>query len=162
MNELVLFPSLRPVSLQATAEHSEVGDAFPRLAQQESSDLLFTYGTLMRGQPRHFALGESVFEGEANLRGFLLYDTGYGFPAILEGKGVVQGEVYKIVNPSIWRMLDRLENGLYYRENVLVHIPSKAPNGRHVLVQTYVGSAKVFRAEQLRLIKDGRWENDGN
>jgi gamma-glutamylcyclotransferase (GGCT)/AIG2-like uncharacterized protein YtfP len=130
---------------------------FPKL---ESVSLLFTYGTLMRGQLRHAVLEREIFEGEGYIRGGELFDTGHGFPALmLDRSGLVWGEVYRVVHPGVWVALDRIEAGLYGREVRKIWIPEKPPSLREQPAQVYVADAKVFAPQTLTRIPGGRWNN---
>ena len=151
MTSLLAFP--------ATAETPLV-ERIPEVSTKliEPTDYLFTYGTLLRGGPRSQVLQYEAFEGEAYITDAQLFDTGHGFPAIFVGReGMVWGEVYRIVHPSTWATLDRIENGLYERVARRVHLPGKAPMARHPLAQLYVGKPEIFRPETLKLIAGGRW-----
>lgn len=68
---------------------------------------LFVYGTLRRGFPNNYLLGESFVE-EAELPGYDLFVSSYA-PAIKQGGGTVKGEVYDVSDPELWRVLDSLE-----------------------------------------------------
>ncbi len=71
---------------------------------------LFVYGTLKRGQPLHHLLKGARFWGEAEVRGFRLYDLG-PYPALRPGNPQerVQGELYEIP-ASLLKTLDRVED----------------------------------------------------
>lgn len=73
---------------------------------------ILVYGTLLKGEGNHHMLAGAELVGDAKLKG-ILYDMPYGFPAVIEGDGVVLGEVYNVPISKL-RDLDRLEG---YRES---------------------------------------------
>jgi gamma-glutamylcyclotransferase (GGCT)/AIG2-like uncharacterized protein YtfP len=81
--------------------------------------LLFTYGTLMRGYGLHHVLGrQAQFVGVASARGRLL-DLGR-YPGVVDGRGRVTGEVYRLRNPQVLPALDRAEGVQFLRGHTLV------------------------------------------
>lgn len=128
----------------------------PRRDGGEPTDLLFTYGTLCRGQSRNYILETEVFKGEAYIAQAHLWDTGYGFPALtLSAEGdQVWGEVYQIIHRQLWADLDRIENGLYDRSIHKVIIPGS----RGVLAQVYIAGSALM-AGKLAPIPSGRWSS---
>ncbi len=79
-------------------------------------DLLFVYGTLMRGFSLHPLLdGRAEYLGEAETPG-LLFDLGR-YPAALKcATGKIRGEIYRLLDPAFWRALDSAEGSQYHRE----------------------------------------------
>lgn len=71
------------------------------------------YGSLLTGldqlgKPDLKALGVRLV-GPCRVRG-LLYDTGLGWPALLEGEGEVRGELWQVGNPAaVLPVLDEFE-----------------------------------------------------
>jgi gamma-glutamylcyclotransferase (GGCT)/AIG2-like uncharacterized protein YtfP len=88
-----------------------------------AADLLFAYGTLMRGFPLHRLLesrAEYVGRSQVAAR---LFDLG-GYPgAVRDPTGVVLGELYRIATPALWTALDSAEGPQYHREEVAVQMP---------------------------------------
>lgn len=87
----------------------------------ETADLLFVYGTLMRGQRAHPLLSGCEYRGRYVLKGYGMFDLG-AFPGIVERNGeCVVGEVYSIAPEQIPAM-DRYEGegSLYDRTIVTV------------------------------------------
>lgn len=101
---------------------------------------------MARTEPRHIALYGSLRRGESAYAGLrleellryrgpcrltgILYDLG-DYPGIVEGAGVVHGEVFEIVAPHALQVLDAFEDcnpgrpeaGLYRREAVTLAAP---------------------------------------
>jgi len=72
---------------------------------------LFVYGTLRRGETHHGLLGVShCVSLLAQVSGSMV-DTGFGYPAMMEGSGKVCGEIYEIDEEMLLR-IDALEE--YY------------------------------------------------
>jgi len=89
-----------------------------------ADDLLFVYGTLMRGFRLHRLLeGRAEYLGDGEVAG-LLFDLG-SYPAALraEGKGI-RGEVYRLPEPGLWVTLDSAEGSQYHRGEVGVRMLS--------------------------------------
>jgi gamma-glutamylcyclotransferase (GGCT)/AIG2-like uncharacterized protein YtfP len=100
-------------------------------------DLLFAYGTLMRGFPLHALLEErATYLSEATTPGLLL-DLG-SYPAALKSAtGKIRGEVYLLTDPGLWRALDSAEGSQYHREQAGIE---QASGGRvEAYVYWYVG-----------------------
>lgn len=71
--------------------------------------LVFVYGTLRKNESNHFYLDDAEFIGNFTTPpNFALFDLGR-YPAIIEGKQSIVGEVYAI-NDDILEQLDRLED----------------------------------------------------
>jgi gamma-glutamylcyclotransferase (GGCT)/AIG2-like uncharacterized protein YtfP len=85
------------------------------------TDLLFAYGTLMRGFPLHRLIEDLPLVGEGRMTGRLL-DLGSYPGAVPDARGEVRGEVYRVPDPERWRALDSTEGRQYHREEVTVRI----------------------------------------
>jgi gamma-glutamylcyclotransferase (GGCT)/AIG2-like uncharacterized protein YtfP len=84
---------------------------------REVSALLATFGTLMRGEVGQRLAGvESSLEfiSTCVIRG-TLYDAGE-YPALVEGEGEVEGELFRVQGAESWRKLDDYEGCYYERE----------------------------------------------
>lgn len=121
-------------------------------------ELVFVYGTLMKGLPAHYMLEEegtvSLGKGEIGAR---LFDLG-NFPAVVETEEdgrIVKGELYR-VSKSLLRTLDGYEsvaNGFYRREQVEVAADS-FPAGHNVFIAwVYFFNQDLW--PNARLIPDG-------
>ncbi|MEX2147134.1 MAG: gamma-glutamylcyclotransferase family protein [Candidatus Rokuibacteriota bacterium] len=81
--------------------------------------LLFAYGTLMRGYPLHGVLARGArFVGPGTARGRLL-DLGR-YPGVVEGRGRVTGEVYRLRDPQVLPAVDRAEGVQFVRGHTRV------------------------------------------
>lgn len=82
-------------------------------------ELLFVYGTLMRGQPLHPALAPgATFVGRGYVRGRLL-DLG-PYPGLIDGTGRVRGEIYRIDASEVLLLVDREEGYNFDRRRTVV------------------------------------------
>jgi gamma-glutamylcyclotransferase (GGCT)/AIG2-like uncharacterized protein YtfP len=85
-------------------------------------DLAFVYGTLMRGFPLHRLLegrAEYVSRGTVSAR---LIDLGTYPGAVPDAHGAVHGEVYRLRDTALWRVLDSVEGPQYHRDVVRVRM----------------------------------------
>jgi gamma-glutamylcyclotransferase (GGCT)/AIG2-like uncharacterized protein YtfP len=100
-------------------------------------DLLFAYGTLMRGFRLHPLLeGRAMYLGEGTTSG-LLFDLG-SYPAALKSAtGKIRGEVYGLIEPGLLRALDSAEGSQYHREQAEIERASGGSVGAYVY--WYVG-----------------------
>lgn len=114
--------------------------------------LIFTYGTLMKGQCRNSVLDTSKYVCDAVLDNYGIYEVG-SYPAAVPVKGFkVYGEVYEI-EESLKKDLDAIEGegSLYEYKEVIVH--DKDNKEYKVGFYEYLLSTKEL---SLRL-PDGKW-----
>jgi gamma-glutamylcyclotransferase (GGCT)/AIG2-like uncharacterized protein YtfP len=116
--------------------------------------LIFTYGTLMRGQYNHYLLGQLPCVGEAEVLG-TLYTMG-GYPALRTERGLpagpVRGEVYAVDTATLER-LDNLELPYGYSRAVL---PAHLLNtGRELSPYVYIYQHPL---PEDRIISSGDWK----
>jgi gamma-glutamylaminecyclotransferase len=111
--------------------------------------LIFTYGTLMRGEVNHRLLATARFVAEAHTEPcFELFDLGH-FPAMSAGgETVVRGEVYAVDDQTLVR-LDRLEGHPEFYQRT----PIRLADGQEV--QTYL--MDDARARRRPAIALGDW-----
>lgn len=86
------------------------------------SELVFVYGTLMRGRSNHHVLKGAHFLGPAKAKGLALYRVTRSFPGVVhENGGEVIGEVYEI-GKNLLKEIDLFEGQgyLYRREKVKI------------------------------------------
>ncbi len=89
-------------------------------ARPRPADLLFTYGTLMRGFRLHRLLGDRAdFLGRGQVAGRIV-DLGSYPGAVADSVGTLHGEVYRIADPALWAALDSAEGPQYHRREVTV------------------------------------------
>jgi gamma-glutamylcyclotransferase (GGCT)/AIG2-like uncharacterized protein YtfP len=82
--------------------------------------LVFVYGTLRKGEKYSYYLNKAeCLEENCTIEG-QLYDTGWGYPALLleSGKVHVKGELYRVSSEQLAE-LDRLEGYKEYGANNL-------------------------------------------
>ena len=85
-------------------------------------DVLFAYGTLMRGLPLHPLIeGRAEFVGAGSIRGRLVDLRGYpgALPDIV---GTIRGEVYRLRSPGLLAALDSAEGPEFRRCQTLVRL----------------------------------------
>jgi len=102
-----------------------------------TEDLIFVYGTLMSGFRLHRLIGnrsERVGNGTVAAR---LLDLGSYPAAVRDARGTVAGEVYRLGDRDLWRVLDSAEGPQYHRQEVAVRMA----DGRTVtaFIYWYVG-----------------------
>lgn len=118
------------------------------------SELVAVYGTLLRGERNERWGNGALSRTRAALRG-VLYDTGYGFPALVPSPtaGLVEAEVLEVDAEGLARM-DRLEGypDLYRRDRVVATLDT----GREVQVWVYVMNRLPVHAT---VIASGSWRN---
>ena len=124
-------------------------------------NLIFVYGSLVKGFHNDDWLQNTPFVGRGTVNG-LLYDVaGGGFPGMVPGKGVVHGEVYRIEEEALPR-LDSLEGfhgadnpfNLYNREKIEVTLAA----GGKVAAWAYFFNHPV---SQESFIPSGDWRDVG-
>ena len=111
---------------------------------------LFVYGTLMRGQSNHTLIESALRIETATVRG-LLFGLPEGYPALVDGEGIVHGELCFFEDlGAILPDVDEYEGALYYRTRCEVTLPS----GERHLAWYYVASDVPSGAWP---IPSGRW-----
>jgi gamma-glutamylcyclotransferase (GGCT)/AIG2-like uncharacterized protein YtfP len=89
-------------------------------AAQAAADLLFAYGTLMRGFRLHRLLdGRARFLGRGHVKGRII-DLGSYPGAVPDPDATLHGEIYRVADPSLWAALDSAEGAQYHRREVTV------------------------------------------
>jgi gamma-glutamylcyclotransferase (GGCT)/AIG2-like uncharacterized protein YtfP len=87
-----------------------------------AGDLLFVYGTLMRGFPLHRLLeGRAQYLEAGTVQG-LLVDLGAYPAATPDRHGIVRGEVYRVVASDLMTVLDSAEGAQYHREETRIRM----------------------------------------
>ena len=122
----------------------------------EPSRHVFVYGTLRRGQSNDInrQVVPPVFVGSAVVVG-TLYNLGAYPGLVLDGGGVVRGEVYA-VSPALERRLDEIEEilpeptGEYHRREVAVDVAGRT-------VSCLVYEIDRQRIAGRRVIASGDW-----
>ena len=98
-----------------------------------SADRLFTYGTLMRGFRLHRLLsGRAEFLTRGQVRGRII-DLGSYPGAVPDPVAPIHGEVYRLVDPALWAVLDSAEGPQYHRREVAV----RSEDGRELAASIY-------------------------
>lgn len=98
-----------------------------------SAELLFTYGTLMRGFRLHRLLtGRAEFLSRGQVRARII-DLGSYPGAVRDPAATAHGEVYRVVDPALWAVLDSAEGPQYHRRVVTV----RGEDGRELAASIY-------------------------
>lgn len=98
-----------------------------------SADRLFTYGTLMRGFRLHrLVSGRAEFLARGQVRGRII-DLGSYPGAVPDPAATIRGEVYRVVDPALWAVLDSAEGPQYHRRVVTV----RSEDGRELAASIY-------------------------
>jgi len=97
------------------------------------TDLLFVYGTLMRGFGLHRLLAErATLQGEGAIAARLV-DLGAYPGAVPDPHATATGEIYRISGPDGFEALDSAEGPQYHREQTRVRMA----DGREVTAFVY-------------------------
>jgi len=121
---------------------------------------IFVYGTLRLGHGANAAMRGAQHKCVATLSGARLYHLG-GFPGLRfsdDSSDVVVGDLYEVLDDSIYRRLDQYEGyresqpetSLYLRQVTTVTTPEQEQ------VQAYV---YVYNHDGGRLIPSGDWND---
>ncbi len=132
-----------------------------------STFLLFTYGTLMKGQRNEHLLSNAKYVGKAVTKPiYKLFriDGNFVFPAIIdEGNMAVNGEVYEVPMSALAGM-DRMEGHPHFYCRKPISLDSiSAENGSaligHKEVIAYFFVDKEMLVQRYPEIKSGDWLN---
>jgi gamma-glutamylcyclotransferase (GGCT)/AIG2-like uncharacterized protein YtfP len=97
------------------------------------TDLLFTYGTLMRGFRLHRLLdGRAAYLGRGQVAGRIV-DLGSYPGAVPDPDRHLHGEIYRVADPALWGRLDSAEGPQYHRREVTV----RSEDGREQAASIY-------------------------
>lgn len=121
-------------------------------------ELVFVFGTIRKGQPRHYLLEGSNFIGYGVIEGFDLYYIYNLFPGVVDGKGKVVGEVYEVDQDKLYSLdeaedvvsIKNIDVGLSKRVKVKV----KMDNGKEINAWCYVF---IQDLENSPKIESGDW-----
>jgi gamma-glutamylcyclotransferase (GGCT)/AIG2-like uncharacterized protein YtfP len=101
------------------------------------TDLLFTYGTLMRGFRLHRLLdGRAAYLGRGQVAGRIV-DLGSYPGAVPDPGGRLRGEIYRVADPALWGTLDSAEGPQYHRREVAVR--SEDGRDQAACIYWYIG-----------------------
>lgn len=122
---------------------------------------VFVYGTLMKGFWNYKWLLEGRIKRitPGRIHG-LLYHLPQGYPALLRGNEIIEGEVMEPVDENLLKSLDRLEgydrqrsNNLYVREARSI----MTEDGREVTCWVYFYVDERYAKENGILVPNGSW-----
>jgi gamma-glutamylcyclotransferase (GGCT)/AIG2-like uncharacterized protein YtfP len=96
-------------------------------------EVLFTYGTLMRGFRLHrLLMGRAEFLTRGQVRARII-DLGSYPGAVPDANATLRGEVYRVADPALWAVLDSAEGPQYHRREVTV----RSEDGRELAASIY-------------------------
>ena len=131
-------------------------DAAKKVIPKQKFDLIFVYGTLMKGMSRHNIINEQCkFVCKGSVKGDL-YDM-EDYPGLVQGEGLVHGEVYRMNNPSqVIQYLDIIEG-----------IDREPPLFKRVIQQVETDNGLIWAytyhygnsVKSLDKIEDGVWQS---
>ncbi|GAE89786.1 gamma-glutamylcyclotransferase family protein [Acetivibrio straminisolvens] len=122
---------------------------------------VFVYGTLMKGfcNYKRYLKGRISRITPGKTYG-LLYHLPGGYPGLLPGNGIIEGEIVEPVDEKLLKSLDRLEgynkgssNNLYIREPRSI----STENGEEVTCWIYIYKDERYAKENGILVPDGNW-----
>lgn len=148
------------------------GQRQPDKASRSQGERVFVYGTLKRGSPYHalYLGGRGRYLGVARVAGEL-WDTGWGYPALVPGSGWVHGELYGGLEADDLARLDEWEdyhgphhaNNLYERVRRIVWWTDAQGRARPVSAWVYEAAPRLraHLAQHGRKVNSGVWPVPG-
>lgn len=121
---------------------------------------VFVYGSLRKHEHNHHVLADSILVAEQCSMKGKLYDTGHGYPAMIqEAEGNVYGELYRVTD-EVLSSLDTLEG--YYGEGKDNHFERRTGtvNTDSGQLEAYVYMYKKENVIGLSSIEYGDWKYD--
>lgn len=119
--------------------------------------LLFVYGTLKQGGKYHQYLTNASLVAERAVAEGALYDTGFGYPAmILSAFDETEGEVYEVPD-ELWPAIDELEGYSGGTETDLYDKITISVRAKDECLPTIVYVAKDERLLKKK-IDSGSWD----
>ena len=115
-------------------------------------DLIFTYGTLRRGQRAFYKLeGKTEYLALTTMPGVSMYSLG-GFPGLkLDSKATARGELFKVTDASLFKTLDQYEGYPHMYDRVQMETPEGT-------AWVYIFNGEI---DESRRIPSGDWLNHG-
>ena len=123
---------------------------------------VIVYGTLKKGGRLSSYLRGADFLTDVYVSGFKMYDTGFGYPFIMEGKegDRIWGEKYEVDERTL-ETLDMVE-GVKYELFKRLDLKDLKP---HVKEPTYIYVSTIEKMSyegESQEIESGRWDVDRN
>lgn len=125
---------------------------------------VFVYGTLMQGMSNHHLVAPYLIAiYSAQMRG-ILFDLPYGYPAVLDGEGVVKGELIELSDVAdALATLDKLEqyHGQICPENLYDRVIREVidSNGNVISAYVYLWSKPEKLEDIGKRIPNGEWSS---
>lgn len=124
-------------------------------------DKVFVYGTLMKNFRNYKRYLEGRISRITPGKTYgLLYHLPEGYPALLEGNEIVEGEIIEPVDKKLLKALDRLEDYVEGRSSNLYERKIReilTEDGEKVTCWIYIYTDERYAKENGILIPDGNW-----
>lgn len=148
-----------PMGIKASASKSYTDPKFSKILElinesekgSFSGKILFTYGTLMKGNSNHFFMNRSRYIGEAYINDFAIYDLG-NYPAIKPFVGnKIKGELYSVPTEDFERIRQLEGDGFLYSSQLV----NAKYNFKTIKSYTFVYLCHVDKNDEIS--GDSRW-----
>ena len=119
-----------------------------------NTSFLAVYGSLRRrslAKQGFLVLRNLQFHGHGLLRGLLFFQNGY--PGVVERRGLVRVEIYRVLSETVWEILDHYEGyrsslgvrSLFYRKEVTLLRPQLRASVYFLGREIPRGKISIFR-----------------
>lgn len=122
---------------------------------------VFVYGTLCRGECNHTVVEPFVTNvREATVRGWL-YDLSYGYPAVIRGQGIVNGQLLELDSGRLEEALqamDKLEGceeGEY--ERIVIRANTRTGEAISCYIYVYPKERRTWLDDKAEFVPSGDW-----
>ena len=123
---------------------------------------VIVYGTLKKGGSLHGHMKDAEYIEDVEVSGFRMYDTGFGYPAVVESaEHSFYGELYKVSEDILTRLdrVESVESGLFKRKMVSwADVISKSLAEDAVIYVS--GRASVYDVRLKQPIDSGFWGSE--
>lgn len=120
------------------------------ILKEADKNLIFTYGTLKQSHQNHQLLENSKCLGQGYMKNKTMLDIG-SYPAIIEGNGIVKGEIYEIDKCLIPAIDDYEGEGILYKRKIGIAYLLDLPY--------FVSYYEWLKDDNYPIIDNGVWFN---
>lgn len=142
-----------------------------------TSDILFAYGTI-KSRPDRFGYireGHLKVLSKGTMRGTMKLISGHregktenGYPAVLEGEGVIQGELMRLTDHNFWQRLYNIETyygNPEYDKYLPTEVEVTTPDGKTTKAIAFIANSKNknlldYLTKDCPTIEDGNFDSD--